>query len=541
MHKRYRTSWIIGGFICLITVVCIVGYLFFTRNYAVINGNFYRQDIQALNVSGTELRNPQNIALCKDLKQADLRGTGLSVEDYQALHKALPNCKILWDVPFQGSFYSQETESMTLSALTEADRKILEYLPNLKKVDAAACPDYDQLAALQKDHPDCDVCYSVPLCGQIWDCHSVNLKLKDVNIEEMNAGLAWLPHVTGVHFSGKLPTAEQLTALQNKYPTIYFTCDVDGQKITLGPNIRHLELNDIPLTYEDAVKLLSYFPKLEKADMLGCGLTDEEMCDLAQSNPNCFYLWEMTIADQPVRTDAEEIDFSGIPMESTEYVESMLDFFPNVKKVVMCDCGIDSETMDDLNQRYEDVRFVWSVQLGVLTLRTDADFFAPVVTGAGVSTSQLDDLKYCTDIVAIDLGHQAISAIPWAAYLPKLEYLIIADTSVDDITPLTGCTSLRFLEMFQTPCKDYSPLATCTGLEDLNLCWTYGSSDPIREMKWLKRLWWDGCYASTHDLAEDLPDTECNFHSGSSTGDSWRLGQLYKNQRDIIGMPYMIG
>ena len=153
----------------------------------------------------------------------------------------------------------------------------------------------------------------------------------------------------------------------------------------------------------------------------------------------------------------------------------------------------------------------------------------------------MEPLKYCTDLVAIDLGHMPISTCGWAENMPDLQYLILADTAVSDISPLANHEKLVFLELFITPCRDYSPLLTCKNLEDLNLCYSYGSAEPIKKMTWLKRLWWDGHRYETKGLEEFLPDTECNFESGSSTGGTWRKGQRYLEQRDILGMPYLVG
>ena len=213
----------------------------------------------------------------------------------------------------------------------------------------------------------------------------------------------------------------------------------------------------------------------------------------------------------------------------------------NLQKVVMCDCGIGNEEMDALNKRYENIRFVWTVHIGRVSVRTDAIYFAPVVTREHVYENQMEPLKYCTDLVAIDLGHMAVTTCTWAAYMPNLQYLILADTGVSDISPLANHEKLVFLELFITAVRDYSPLLSCPNLEDLNLCYSYGSAEPIKKMTWLKRLWWDGNPYETKGLEAFLPDTECNFSSGSSTGGTWRLGQRCKEQRDILGMPYLVG
>lgn len=250
---------------------------------------------------------------------------------------------------------------------------------------------------------------------------------------------------------------------------------------------------------------------------------------------------EIFFGDRSFLSDAEEIDLSGMEIGSAEWVEERIRDMPKLQKVIMCGCGLEDEEMDALNRRYENIRFVWTVRIGKVSVRTDTDYFAPVVTGDHVTEIDMGPLKYCTDVVAVDLGHMAVRTCGWAEYMPNLRYLILADTGVTDISPLAGCKNLVFLELFLTAVRDYSPLLSCTNLEDLNLCYSYGSAEPVKQMTWLKRLWWDGNPYETKGLEAFLPDTECNFSSGSSTGGSWRLGARYKEQRDILGMPYSVG
>ena len=173
------------------------------------------------------------------------------------------------------------------------------------------------------------------------------------------------------------------------------------------------------------------------------------------------------------------IDISDYPVEDPAWVESLLPYFPRLQKVVMCRCGLDNETMNALNRRHEDVNFVWEVSVGVVKVRTDTDYFAPVVTGRHVYEGEMDNLKYCPDIIAVDVGHMGLKTCDWARYMPKLQYLIIADSGISDISALAECKELIFLEMFLTPVKDYIPLLSCKKLEDLNMCYTYGDPEPI--------------------------------------------------------------
>ena len=229
---------------------------------------------------------------------------------------------------------------------------------------------------------------------------------------------------------------------------------------------------------------------------------------------------------------------------TTETIENILPCFSNLKKVVMCECDIPSADMAALGEKYPDIRFVWSVMLGDKLFRTDAVHFNANRWGMQVTDKTVADLQYCVDMVCVDLGHQeGVTHCDWAANMPNLKYLILADSGVRSVKGITGAKNLVFLELFQAYfLKDLSPITTCTALEDLNLCYTYADPDPVLEMTWLKRLWWSGCpWKARAEVPKHLPDTEFNYTTGSSTGDTWRKGQHYYDMREFIGMDIMTG
>ena len=209
----------------------------------------------------------------------------------------------------------------------------------------------------------------------------------------------------------------------------------------------------------------------------------------------------------------------------------------------MSECGIDNEQMDALNRKYGHIKIVWTVSIGdFIQVKTDTTWFMAAKFGYPVDTEDVYNLRYCTDIVALDLGHMKISNCDFVAFMPHLKYLILADTNVTDLTPLTGLKELTFLELFLLDLRDYTPLETLTGLEDLNLFYTFGEPDVILRMNWLKNLWWNGCsWEAQLQFRETMPDCRFCFNSFSSTGGGWRDLPNYFAQRDILGMSYLTG
>lgn len=529
----------------VVAVLLLAALHFYGENYVYLCGGIHRRDAQVLDLQGTKLSRLDKADRFPGLQLMDLRGTGLTKEQYDTLARLQPNCRILWDVPFQGQVISQDAEILTITSLTEEEVALLDHLPNLLFIDARDCEEYALLQQLQQRHPDCHIIYSVSLDGRDLDYRETELTLNSVDIAALRKLLPYLPQTQKILLTGTLPSLEDLTQLREAFPQIHFDWETDLGGVILSSGSTRLDLQgttlDSSLPLEE---ILPYYPALTYADMRGCGYGSDRMMALADRFPDITFLWDMDIAGVSVSSDAVEIDISGHAVEDISQIEAVLPYFPNLQKVIMCGCGIDSETMDAVNKRYENIRFVWSVYVGSVLLRTDATYYIPVKWGSQVTTENLYNLRYCTDMIGVDIGHMPVSSCEWAAYMPNLRYLLMADTQVSDLTPLKDLKNLIYLELFLTQVTDLSPLVGCTALEDLNLCYTYGDPRPLLEIPTLKNIWWSGGWglsAYAHQFRENNPDIRLEYSTVSSTGGGWRELQNYYDMRDLMGMGYMTG
>ena len=524
MQKKTLFSILICIFAAALLLVIVSAWV--NQNYLYFNERLLRRNSEVL----------------------DLRHMELAPEDVDELHGQLPGTKIIWNVPFQGLKDSQ-TQELQISSLTMEELDMLDYLPALTFVDASGCTDYEVLEALQARRPECEVNYQVIVGGTAWDESAERLELKDPDADELTRQIPYLKKLIDLRLTGQLPEAEALFRLRDSFPHIEFVWELSIGDQTADCYAEVLDLSGTELTYEEAHRIMSLLPQLKEADMQGCGLTDEEMMSLADSFPECFLIWEMEAFGQTFRTDVTELDITGFKLDSTEPIEQLLPYLKKLEKVDMSHCGLDDETMDALNRRYPDVRILWSVYIKGFYIRTDATYFYPykLNTELYVSTQDLYPLRYCTDIICIDIGHQtAVHNCDWAAYMPDLQYLIIAHTSITDLSPLVNCKKLKYLEIFMLDLKDYSPLLELTALEDLNMGCTYADPAPIAKMTWLKNLWWFDAYAygkpctgAEELLAEALPNTVQKYHIEHSTAGGWRKLDGYFEMRDIMGMFYL--
>ena len=268
----------------------------------------------------------------------------------------------------------------------------------------------------------------------------------------------------------------------------------------------------------------------------------QQIAAMQTEYPEITFSWNLNFHEIALNEKTETLDLTGIPV-TVEEVENLIAYLPKLTWLDMSDCGIDNEQMDALNRKYEHIKIVWTVSIGeFIRLKTDTTWFMPTKLGYRVNTKDVYNLRYCTDIVALDLGHMKIKNCDFVAFMPHLKYLILAETGISDLTPLENHKSLIYLEIFLSKVKDYSVLTTCKKLEDLNLCYTYGDPAPVQQITWLKRLWWSGCrWNKRNGLTAALADTQIEFSAKSSTGNGWREGQRYYEMRDIVGMGYMTG
>ena len=118
--------------------------------------------------------------------------------------------------------------------------------------------------------------------------------------------------------------------------------------------------------------------------------------------------------------------------------------------------------------------------------------------------------------------------------MPNLRLLILAENpNLKNVERIASLQDLEYLELFSCGIEDISPLTALTALMDLNLSnnrvkdWR-----PLKEMKWLRRLWISGMCtgnrkrqeltsAERQELEEALPYTEI-VYTGEPTSKGWR-------------------
>lgn len=449
------------------------------------------------------------------------------------------------NVILDGEVYPRNVTVLRLKQMPE-NLDALGRFPSLRWLDLRGGGiGAEEAGAVRNAVPGCHVLWSLDFQGRAVDAGSHRLTLDHLTEAEAELldSMNQLEQVDAL----ECRDYQALRTLMAHHPD----CRVDYQ-VPLGGtlwNCREDTLTPGECSAVEIEEALSLLPRIRRVDLRETGLSHAESAALAREHPHVRFLWNAEVCGITIPTNAAELELSGIPMENTEAVESALEWFPEVRRVILCDCGIPSPEIAAMGERHPEIRFVWRVKLGPLSARTDDTWFAPITKRQLIGGHDADELKYCIDMECIDLGHCWISDCEWARNMPKLRYLVLADSYVKDLSPLSDLKNLTYLELFVTPVKDYSPLMGCTGLEDLNLGYTSGDPSPIAKMTWLKNLWWGGIrsvpwadgQSPDQLLRRNLPNTRITLYSGSSTGLGWRTLPHYYEMRDRIGMYYMVG
>ena len=519
----------------------------------------------------------------------DLRFADVTTADYDKLRKKAPNSEILWRIPFQGKTYDQDTDVLYVTSLTDEDVATLDYFTRLKTVEAQECTDYPQLAALTARRPEVTVEYAVTIDGREYPQDTAVVSISGITEEEINL-LTYLPELTAVTAVG-CRTPEQMTQLRDFCQEKGLSFALRFGTKTYPDTAQELDVTGVT---DGELELLQLLPELKTLHLKNPEADPETVAQLRSTYPKADISWEVEIAGVSFPDDTKEVDLSAVLESSAaqtaagtaagtqaaagaqtttktqtttgaatgtqstketqstapavtlnlEDLEKKMSYLSDAKQVFLGKCGLDNEELAALRERVRDsYKLVWTVQLGKkLTARTDDTTFMPVREHVYYFLDEdAYNLRYCEDMLCVDVGHMGLTNIDFVKGMPHLQILILAHNGqLQDISPISSCKELIFLELDWSAVKDFTPLVGCTSLEDLNIGLTYPSVEPLTQMTWLKNLWMVD-RGGAYQLSQALPDTKIVATANATVGAGWRNLPNYYKMRDMLGMEYMSG
>ena len=397
----------------------------------------------------TQMVNVDGVQYRRGIQPLDLRAEEVTLAHYQNLQKAFPTRKILWKVPFQKRYYDSSVEKITVSSLSREYAEILACLPDLKQVDASNCCEYEALELLRQLKPDCQVDSFVAVDGQI---------------------LPW--------------------------------------------NAEKLEFSKGRGNFEELLEKLAYFPRMKKVSLREPRMTARQLSLLRKTYPEIDFFWTKRLFGKLLNSEQRILDISGMKFDSIEEVESQTDYLPRLQKLIMCDSGLEYDDIASYRERSrERFQVIFNVIIKNMDVRTDIIRFVPSELGVAPADHETRYLKYCEDLIYVDLSRCVVRNIDWAWGTPHLQYLIIKDSPLRDLQALRNLKELKLLELRKLDLRDMRPLKDCTALEDLMVTGVYPDIGVLGQMTWLKNLWVNG---GREELRTMLPHTvvHAEYESG---------------------------
>ncbi len=493
----------------------------------------------------------------KDAAVLDLRDEEITLRHFEKLREKLPDCEIRWKIPFQGGVLADDAKTVTVTTLSEQDVQVLEYARKLQTVQAEGCTDYENLALLRRNRPELSVHYSIAFSSgsYAWDVDT--LLLNSVTEEDIHL-LPHLPNLQTVALAAGSYDIKTVEALRGSVHNagLQFGVIIGGD-IHLDTE-KSLEIQEIA---DGDLALLPFLSEMETLLLQNPKAEPEKIFALQNTLPGVAVSWEVTLGEQTFDASVTEVDLTAVEVTDLGEVEQKMAYLPQLQTVTFGLCGVDDPKWENSRSKltaspienedlaaYRDrvreaYKVVWTVRLGPsIALRTDADNFMPNHFGVGqLPDNYAYNLRYCEDMVSLDVGHMTLTDISFVEFMPKLKYFILAWTEVQYIEPIRSCKNLVFLELDNSCIRDISPLVDCTALEDLNLGNTGVDISPLFEMPWLKNVWML-LRGGGGLVRQALPDTNVVATAdpdAATVGYGWRRLPNYYAMRDYLHAPYM--
>ena len=516
MKSKLIAVLVVIALVLVLLVGGAIGFLWYRDSHVFVEGTPYPKNAQTL----------------------DLREEDISFGHYAALQDQLPRCSILWNVPFQGGKYSNDSRTLTVTSLTEQDvGLLLEYFPELQTLEASGCRDYTALELLKAQKPELQVNYEVSLGGKSFhpDVRELVLENGDYDFVTMMTNLIHLPDVESIRLKVPELTSGQIGELRAAYEEIAVSCTVEILGREYDDQVTELDLRDLESAQvEEVAEKLSWLPNVtfvELAQEDGTSrLTKEEVLTLKEVLPGASFHYTFEFYGSTLSTMDEEVHINGrkIGDAGIDEVRAALSLMENHPRFVLEYCQISYDLLAQVREEFRDrAKLVWRVEFGGGSTFTDAEIIRSTYD---LVDDNCHNLIYCEDARFIDIGHnEYLDAVPFVAGMPNLEVIIVSGAPIKDLTPFENCKKLKVLEIaFCHYVTDISPLASCESLKRLNIGFTQVQDLSALDGLNITNLCIDGAKVSAEErtrFAELKGDCWITYDDAQPYNDGWRYDE----------------
>ena len=506
---------------------------------------------EAIAVGNFSEKEVENFSLFFNLHSVDARAADCYGE-IRALIAAQPDLEVSWNIPIGAARYDNRSEEIAVGNFSAEEIGSFAYFSGLKRVDATAADCYDEILALREAlGEEVELKWNVVIGGDSFPHTTKELTLPEgTSAEETAEKLAYLPEVRMVDTTNARYDSEALQALKERYPKIRFLYKVTIAGETFRSNTENINIPESAAL--DLSELISHGSDFSELKIINLGsrmMSLDDVIAIRKAFGGVEVLCRTTVCGKECSTDWTELDLSNRTIDDPAEAEKAIEAMAHLEKLYLCDCNLPYETLDEMRSRHDDCEIVWRVYLNGVGCRTDADNFCMSKYSNDwgfLPYANAEPIKYCRNMVTLDLGHGNFDRIDFVETMPHLKYLMIVGAPVTSLEPLRDSKELYYLEMFFTNVRDLEPIVGLQSLKHLNISHCrFDDYTQLFEMTQLERLWWVDSgltEAQQQELREALPNTKMCFYAwdDNAVGGYWRDDPSYREMRDNLGMNYNV-
>lgn len=459
---------------------------------------------------------------------------------------SMPQCQFAYEITLDGETFPMDAQVLTLSsqgALGDLE-SWLPYFTALKHVDVSSLPlTVEEVTALQEALPEVDLAYTLSAFGETFpmtlDTLTLNQALS-VTTEELIPLCALLPELRTVDLTGCTVDRNLISSLLVAFAdvqvlwtdAVYGASDSSAQALTLTEG-----------TLEGLQTYLPCFPALQQVDITELPLPNEDTAALLSAFPNLTFAYTVELDGERILWDVTDLNWDDRTINDVNSLYTGLPLLKLLRKITFHHSSLSNEELAQLREANPQTKVVWTVKLSrKQEVATDSIAYSTMSGGNNTNRLTSEDvavLQYCTELIVLDLGHNAISDLSWIESFTNLQVLILADNKITDMTSVGKLTKLKYLELFMNKIVDISAVENLPELLDFNMCWTrVEDATPLLKCTKLERIWLASCSNLTEESKEALTTAFSNatfdFDSPSCTRKGWREHPRYEAFRSMF-------
>ena len=471
--------------------------IFFTSTEKInLSGSDYKdysplskvKSLEVIDLTNSSFTGLSDLYGCKNLKKVILKGKVMEAEDCIDFYRNVPGAILVSKVRINGQIYDSDIAELKAEGADKETQRLFAALGNLAKLDMTSCEvDDDTYQYLSGALSDCQIVIRTEIGGKEY---------------KTNAG--------SIAIDGKVTAA-------------------DAQRV-------------------------GFFRNLELLDIKNCA-NPEMLNDYISAHPGVKVNRPFALLGKTVGTEDEVADLRGSKYTLDEVKEALDKNLPKLsrlKKIDMCGCGLSNSEMEQLCAAYPDIKFVWIVHFKRWSVRTDAVVFS-TLNGNGYEIYDQNDyapvFKYCTDLIALDLGHSLIYDISPIASMTKLGAVILTDNKIHNISAFSNLKDLEFIEMNVNRVESAEPLRNLQKLKYMDFWSSKAMTDlePLYHHKELQLAIFHRTVsqAERKRFRDSNPDCDTYFTvdtQKTTTNRAWRTNpyrkkvkKAFKNWKYVVG------